>query len=125
MTCQKATVIPNKTDERIEQAIVNLRKSLMDGTADFARYSRVGAEAIRFQMEELGYEPSEIPSISTIKRIIKRNKLRVNRPERYKRVCYKGRYTILKPEHINEVHQMDIVGPRHITGYGPINSIFI
>ena len=72
---KKATVIPNKTDERIEQAIVNLRKSLMDGTADFARYSRVGAEAIRFQMEELGYEPSEIPSISTIKRIIKRNKL--------------------------------------------------
>lgn len=122
---KKATVIPNKTDERIEQAIVNLRKSLMDGTADFARYSRVGAEAIRFQMEELGYEPSEIPSISTIKRIIKRNKLRVNIPERYKRVRSKGRYTILKPEHINEMHQMDIVGPRHITGYGPINSIHI
>ena len=47
----------------------------MDGTADFARYSRVGAEAIRFQMEELEYDPSEIPSISTIKKIIKRNKL--------------------------------------------------
>ena len=72
--CQKATVMPNKTDERIEQAIVNIRKSLMDGTADFARYSRVGAEAIRFQMEELEYDPSEIPSISTIERIIKRNK---------------------------------------------------
>lgn len=101
---------------------MNIRKSLMDGTADFARYFCVGAEAIRFQMEELGYEPSEIPSISTIKRIIKRNKLRVNRPERYKRVRSKGRYTILKLEHINEMHQMDIVGPRYIKGYGSINS---
>ena len=45
----------------------------MDGTEDFAKYSCVGAEAIQFQMEELGYKPSEIPSISTIKRIIKLN----------------------------------------------------
>jgi len=48
-------------------------KALMDGTEDFAKYSCVGAEAIQFQMEELGYKPSEIPSISTIKRIIKLN----------------------------------------------------
>ncbi len=94
----------------------------MDGTADFARYFRVGAEAIRFQMGELGYEPSDILSIPTIKRIIKRNKLRVNILKRHKRVRFKGRYTILNPEHINEVHQRDIVGPRHIKGYGPINS---
>ena len=56
---KKAIVIPNKTDEHIEQAIANIRKSLMDGTADFARYFRVGAEAIPFQIEELGYEQSD------------------------------------------------------------------
>ena len=70
---KRAKVIPHKTSERIEQAVVNIRKALMDGTEDFAKYSCVGAEAIQFQMEELGYKPSEIPSISTIKRIIKLN----------------------------------------------------
>ena len=34
---KKATVIPNKTEERIEQAIVNIRKSLMDGTRGFCQ----------------------------------------------------------------------------------------
>ena len=97
----------------------------MNGTEESAKYSCVGAEAIQFNMKELGYEQSEIPSISTIKRIIKRNKLRVNRPERYKRVHSKGRYTILNPKYVDELHQMDYVGPRHIKGYGPINSIHL
>lgn len=94
----------------------------MEGTEDAAGYSCVGAEAIQFHMEELGYKLTEIPSLSAIKRIIKRDKLRVNKPERYKRVRSKGRYTILNPKYIYEMHQMDFVGPRHIKGYGPINS---
>ena len=122
---KRARVIPHKTSERIEQIVVNIRKALMDGTGDSTKYSCVGAEAIQFHMEELGYKPSEIPSISTIKRIIKRNKLRANKPERYKRVRSKGRYTILNPKHIDELHQLDYVGPRHIKGYGPINSIHL
>lgn len=120
-----AKVIHNRTNERIEQAVVDIRKTLMEGTKDYAKYSCVGAEAIQFHMEELGYQASDIPSISTIKRIIKRNKLRVNKPERYKRVRSKGRYTIIKPKFINEMHQMDLVGPRYIKGYGSINSIHI
>jgi len=122
---KRARVIPHKTSERIEQIVVNIRKALMDGTEDSTKYSRVGAEAIQFHMEELGYKSSEIPSLSTIKRIIKRNKLRANKPERHKRVRSKGRYTILNPKHIDELHQMDYVGPRHIKGYGPINSIHL
>lgn len=122
---KRAKEIPHKTKEQIEQAIVTIRKVLMDGTEDSTKYSCVGAKAIQFQMEELGYKPSEIPSISTIKRIIKRNKLRVNKPERYKRIRSKGRHTILKPECIDEMHQMDFVGPRHIKGYGPINSVHL
>jgi len=38
----------------------------------------------------------EIPSVSTIKRIVKRHNLKVNKRERYKRVKSKKRYTILK-----------------------------
>jgi hypothetical protein len=117
--------IRKKIDGRIENTVIAIRKSLMDGTEDSTKYSFLGPESIKFQMEELGYKPSEIPSQSTIKRIIKRNKLRVNTKERYKRVRSKGRYTLLKPEFIDEMHQIDFVGPRHIKGFGSINSIHL
>ena len=97
----------------------------MDGSEESTRYAFVGEESIRFQMEELGYKPSVIPSQSTIKRIIKRNKLRVNTKERYKRVRSKGRHTIITPTHVDEMHQIDFVGPRYIKGYGPINSLHL
>jgi transposase-like protein len=99
---KSATVIPHKTNEQIEQVVVNLRKALMDGTEDATKYSCVGAEAIQFHMEGLGYKPADIPSISS-----------------------KGRHTLLNPKLINELHQMDFVGPRHIQGYGPINSLHL
>jgi len=118
-------VIHNKTNDKIEQVVVKIRKSLMDGSEDSTRYSFVGDESIRFRMEELGYKSSEIPSQSTIKRIIKRNKLRVNTKERYKRVRSKGRHTIIKPKCVDEMHEIDFVGPRHIKGFGPINSLHL
>jgi len=122
---KRARVIPHKTSERFEQIVVNIRKALMDGTEDSTKYSCVGAETIQFHMEELGYKSSEIPSLSTIKRIIKRNKLKANKRERYKRIHSKGWHTILNPKHIDGLHQMDYVGPGHIKGYGPINSIHL
>ena len=114
-----------RIDERIETSVVSIRNSFMDGTEESFRYSFVGPESIQFKMEELGYKPSEIPSQSTIKRIIKRNKLRVNTKERYKRVRSKGRYTIIRPKSIDEMHQLDIVGPRHIKGGVSFNSVHI
>lgn len=115
----------NRTNEEIEQAVVKIRTAFMEGTGDEYKYRCIGAESIQFHMETLGYKPLEIPSLSTIKRIIKRNKLRVNKPERYKRVRSKGRYTIIRPRSIDEMHQMDFVGPRHIKGYGSINSLHL
>ena len=103
--------IHKKIDGRIENTVIAIRKSLMGGTEDSTKYSFVGSESIKFRMEELGHKSSEIPSQSTIKRIIKRSKLRVNTKERYKRVRSKGRYTLLKPEFIDEIHQIDFVGP--------------
>jgi hypothetical protein len=118
-------VIHNKTSEKIERVVVQIRESLMDGSKDATRYSFVGAESIQYQMEELGYESTQIPSSATIKRIIKRNKLRVNKKERYKRVKSKGRYTILQPKCIDEMHEIDFVGPRHIKGFGSFNSLHL
>ena len=122
---KRAKLHPNQIDQSIENAVVKIRNSLMEDSGNSTKYGFLGAEAIQFQMEELGYDPSVIPSVSTIKRIISRNNLRVNKKERYKRIRSKGRYTILKPEYIDEMHQMDFVGPRHIKGFGPINSLHL
>lgn len=122
---KRAKLHSNQIDQSIENAVVKIRNSLMEDSGNTTKYGFLGAEAIQFQMEELGYDPSVIPSVSTIKRIISRNKLRVNKKERYKRIKSKGRYTILKPEYIDEMHQIDFVGPRHIKGFGPINSLHL
>jgi hypothetical protein len=74
-------------------------------------------------MHELGYSEVETPSLSTIKRIIKRNGLIIQKRKRYIRCKSKKRYTLLNPTKANDVHQMDFVGPRHIKGYGRISSL--
>jgi hypothetical protein len=112
-----------KTDEEIEKVVVDIRKALMEGTEHESKYLGVGADAIRYRMNQLGFTKGEIPSTSTIKRIVKKHGLKVNKRERYKRIKSKKRYTLLDPTQINEVHQMDFVGPRFIKGYGPISSL--
>ncbi len=112
-----------KTNGEIESAIVNIRKALMDGNEYESKYLGVGVDTIQYRMNKLGFSDDEIPSASTIKRIVKRHGLKVNKRERYKRIKSKKRYTLLNPTQINEMHQVDFVGPRFITGYGPISSL--
>ena len=113
------------TPSEIEQAVVTIRKALMEGTERESKYLGVGADAILYRMDTLGFPKDELPSASTIKRIVKKHKLKVNKRERYKRVRSKKRYTRLNPTQINEVHQMDFVGPRFIKGYGAISSLHL
>jgi putative transposase len=112
-----------KTRKDIESTIVNLRKALMEGNEHESKYLGVGADAVQYRMEKLGFSNDEIPSASTIKRIVKTHGLKVNKRERYKRVKSKKRYTILNPTQIDEMHQMDFVGPRFIKGYGAVSSL--
>ena len=122
---KRPKTIPNKLDDQLVNVVIRIRESLMEGDDEYAQYGFVGAEAIQFHMEELNYDPESIPCLSTIKRIIKRHKLRVNKKERYKRVKSKGRYSLIKPKYIDEIHQIDFVGPRYIRGYGPVNSLHL
>ncbi|KAF5411690.1 MAG: hypothetical protein C5S47_03300 [Candidatus Methanogasteraceae archaeon] len=46
----------------------------------------VGVDTIQCRMNKLGFSDDEIPSASTIKRIVKRQGLKVNKRERYKRI---------------------------------------
>jgi len=115
--------VHRKTDSEMEQLVINVRKSLLEGTTEDTKYRCIGAVEIQFRMHELGYSEDDTPSLSTIKRIIKRNGLVVQNRKRYIRCKSKKRYTLLNPTKANEVHQMDFVGPRHIKGYGRISSL--
>jgi len=112
-----------KTCKDLESTIVTLRKALMEGNEHESKYLGVGADAIQYRMGKLGFLNDETPSASTIKRIVKNHGLKVNKRERYKRLKSKKRYTILNPTKINEMHQMDFVGPRFIKGYGAVSSL--
>ena len=70
---KRPRISPKKVDETIESLIIKIRESLMEGSEDSMKYEHVGAESIQYQMEKLEYDSSEIPSLSTIKRIITRN----------------------------------------------------
>ena len=115
--------VHRKTDSEIEQLVVNVRKSLMEGKTEDTKYRCIGAVEIQFRMHELGYSEDETPSRSTIKRIIKRNGMIIQKRKRYIRCKSKKRYTLLNPTKANDVHQIDFVGPRHIKGYGAISSL--
>jgi len=115
--------VHRRTDSEIEQLVITVRKSLLEGTTEDTKYRCIGAIEIQFRMHELGYSEDESPSMSTIKRIIKRNGLVVQNRKRYLRCKSKKRYTLLNPTKANDVHQMDFVGPRHIKGYGRISSL--
>ena len=56
----------------------------MEGSEHKSKYLGVDADAIQYRMNELGFLEDKIPSESTIKRIVKKHNLKVNKRERYK-----------------------------------------
>lgn len=71
-----------------------------------------GAQAIYWEMEELGVKP--LPSIRTINRILSRNELTHRRTGRYeaKGTAYPKLPSLLP----NQTHQADLVGPCYLKG---------
>lgn len=93
---------PRKTDEKIEQLVLNIRKQLMS-----ARYSQYGPQAIHYSMLQQGYPA---PPVWTIARILERHGL--VRPKRGTPYISKGkRY----PYQYALCHQMDFAGPRYLS----------
>lgn len=96
---------PKQARKRIpqkeEELVINVRKALAD-----RRYSQTGALSIMYEIEHMGLKP---PSIPTINRILKRNNLITASSVKQK----KG---IEYPNYFTLVQQMDLVGPRYLTG---------
>ena len=66
--------IRKKIDARIENTVIVIRKSLMDGTEDSTKYSFVGSESIKFRMEEPVNGGIKIPRCGGIKFLTQHDK---------------------------------------------------
>lgn len=104
--------IYNKTDEETESLVCNIRERLVK-----TKYSQIGALAIQWEFEKLGLKS---PPVWTINRIIKRNGL-VRKPEIYEK--RNKTYPKIKVTSPNQLHQLDIVGPRYL-GKGKGNRFY-
>ena len=103
--------MPKKTDESMEQAVVETRKSLVGNP-----YAQIGAFTISWNMTQQGIKP---PSIATINRILKRNNLVA------KRAKYQPKgisYPSIKVASSNHLHQFDSLGPRYLKDDGRFYS---
>ena len=71
-----------RTDKEMESTVVNVRNALMGGNKYESKYLGISADAIQYRLEKHGFSREEMPSVSTIKRIVKKHGLIVNKRER-------------------------------------------
>jgi putative transposase len=93
--------VHNRTPQKEEELVVNVRKTLEGRT-----YSQTGALSIMYEIERMGLKS---PSIPTINRILKRYDL-------ISCSSVKQRKGIEYPNFFTLVQQMDLVGPKYLTG---------
>jgi len=101
--------------------LVETRKDLSTAVTEETKYKFFGAEAVRQELIKKGYSDDQIPKERWINHIIRREGLIIKPDKRRRRKSNKF-YPLLKPTKINEVHQIDIVGPRYIKGKGAFFS---
>ncbi len=105
----------SRTPGGTERLVVRIRDRLM---AD--DWAQVGAVAIAWELEKLGVRP---PAVWTIDRILRRAgvpKRRARTPYVPKGTPYPGGRGLPTP---NAVHQLDLVGPRHLEGGVPFYAL--
>lgn len=105
--------VVNRTPPHIERAVVSIRRRLAAHATPQTRYSLIGAAQIRAELETLGY--SSLPSLRTINRIIDRAGLSCP-PLRLTPRIARNEYPGPQAKDSNQVHQVDVVGPRYLKG---------
>jgi putative transposase len=105
--------VVNRTPPHIERAILSIRRRLMAHATPQTRYALVGAATIREELRTLGYQP--VPTVRTIQRILQRANL-TSPPLRLARRLPRCAYPGPQAHDSNQVHQVDLVGPRYLKG---------
>ena len=112
---------PGKIGKELEQAVVNSRIKLAKRDSPETRYAFCGAVAIHQELDNLGYRTK--PALSTINRILKRNGLIANQKTKAKEKSSSKYYPHIKARHPGHLHQLDLVTPRYVRGFGVIISV--
>lgn len=100
----------------IETMIVNSRTDRMARNSDSTKYALIGAKAIHYELRALGVK--NLPSARAIHKILVRNHLiEKNRPNLipiHEPHC--KHYPEPEASYINDLQQLDLIGPRYIEG---------
>lgn len=108
--------VVNKTAPALEATVLGIRERLERHDTEETKYSLIGSPSIAREMQQLGCPQSEIPPLRTIDRILQRNHkthpIVQAKKEEWTRKDYPAPLTI-EP---NDVQQLDLVGPRYLTG---------
>ena len=105
--------IVNRTPAHIERAILAIRRRLAARATSQTRYALLGAPTIVQELKNLGFTP--VPTLRTIERVLQRAHLsspRLRLAQHLPRSEYPGP----RATDSNQVHQVDLVGPRYLTG---------
>lgn len=106
-------IVVNRTPAHIERAILAIRRRLAGRATPQTRYGLIGAPTIQQELESLSYTP--VPTLRTIERVLQRAHLTspgLRLVRRVPRSAYPGPHA----EDSNQVHQVDLVGPRYLSG---------
>lgn len=105
----------------MEEQIVQARKKLVRRDTLQTRYAFHGAIAIHRELESVGCKDK--PNLSTINRVIRRNGLIEKERKAKSSAGPKKYYPEIRAQYPGHVHQLDLVTPRYITGYGKVVSV--
>ncbi len=99
---------PHRTAAELETQVLAVRERLVANP-----WAQVGADAIGWELKKLGVEP---PPRRTIERIIARAGASRGRRGGGRRAAKGVPYPALAVERPGELHEADLVGPRHLQG---------
>jgi putative transposase len=104
-----------QTPQTLESVIVNLREAREKREKDETKYALIGAFAIHQELHALGYVP---PSVRTVHNILVRHGRIGAQPPQSVREIIDRHYPVHSLTRPGELQQLDLVGPRYLTGSG-------
>ena len=104
-----------------DTVIVQTREEWVRWDKPETRYAYHGAVAIHQRLDQLGYRLKPHPS--TINRVLKRNDLIDPRQASVDPTEPKVYYPDIRPDHPGQLHELDLVTPDYISGYGRVISV--
>jgi transposase len=111
---------PNQIDPDTEKAIVGSRIFLRRRDTPATRYAFCGAIGIHQDLDRKDIDQK--PSLSTINRVLKRHGL-TEEPNKSNHEKKKVYYPETKIRYPGFVHQLDLITPLYIAGYGKVVSV--